>query len=123
MSYVLAALEEKNARVGGELGTDAFKWAAIEKGLPEITRDDGGSSLAVDFSLEPGQEKVVRLILAWYAPEWEGNGNPGTGGRPIPRPPCSRGESPPRSRRFSYYDRKAFHPYVCCPVRQCRGGG
>jgi len=83
MSYVLAALDEKSIRVGGELGTDGMKWAAIEKGLPEIARDDGGSSLAVDFSLEPGQEKVVRLILAWYAPEWEGNGNPGTGGRPI----------------------------------------
>jgi uncharacterized protein (DUF608 family) len=83
MSYVLAALDEKSIRVGGELGTDGIKWAAIEKGLPEIAQDDGGSSLAVDFSLEPGQEKVVRLILAWYAPEWEGNGNPGTGGRPI----------------------------------------
>jgi len=97
MSYVLAALGEKSVRVGGELGTDDVRWATIEKGLPEITRDDGGSSLAVDFSLEPGQEKVVRLILAWYAPEWEGNGNPGTGGRPIPTlVACSQGESQKR---------------------------
>ena len=31
MSYVLAALDEKSVRVGGELGTDGIKWAAIEK--------------------------------------------------------------------------------------------
>ena len=31
----------------------------------------------------PGEEKVVRIILAWYAPEWEGNGVPGTGGERI----------------------------------------
>jgi uncharacterized protein (DUF608 family) len=26
---------------------------------------------------------VVRIVLAWHAPEWEGNGNPGTGGKVI----------------------------------------
>jgi len=104
MSYVLAALEEKSVRVGGELGTDGLRWAAIEKGLPEISRDDGGSSLAVDFSLEAGQEKVVRLILAWYAPEWEGNGNPGTGGRAISTLlPCSQGESQERVKDEGLY--------------------
>ena len=97
MSYVLAALGETSVRVGGELGMDGTNWGGIEKRLPEIRRDNGGSSLAVDFSLEPGQEKVVRLILAWYAPEWEGNGNPGTGGHPIPTPvACSQGESQKR---------------------------
>lgn len=83
MSYVLAVLDEKNARLGGALGTDGSKWRAIEKALPTISEgsiDDGGSSLGVDFDLVPGQEKVIRIVLAWYAPEWEGNGNPGTGG-------------------------------------------
>ena len=85
MSYVLAAIDEKDVRSGGELGTDASKWSQIEKGLPAISEgsDDGGSSLAVSFSLEPDQEKVIRIILAWYAPEWEGAGSPGTGSRPI----------------------------------------
>jgi uncharacterized protein (DUF608 family) len=85
MSYVLAALDQKSVRLGGGLGTDASRWLGIEKALSAISEDsdDGGSSLAVDFSLEPGQEKVIRLVLAWYAPEWEGNGNPGTGGQPI----------------------------------------
>jgi uncharacterized protein (DUF608 family) len=84
MSYVLAVMDEDRVRAGGPLGSDGLKWAAIEKGLPAISeRDDGGSSLAVDFRIEPGQEKVVRFILAWYAPEWEGNGDPGTGGERI----------------------------------------
>ena len=26
---------------------------------------------------------MIRIILAWYAPEWEGNGLPGTGGERI----------------------------------------
>ena len=84
MSYVVAALDESDVRVGGPLNTDGLKWAAIDKELPKIgERDDGGSSLAVNFSVEAGQEKVVRIVLAWYAPEWEGNGNPGTGGERI----------------------------------------
>ena len=83
MSYVLAALEEPQVRMGGGLGSRSEKWSQIEKVLPETSSNDGGSSLALDWKLEPGQEKVVRVILAWYAPEWEANGNPGTGGHAI----------------------------------------
>jgi len=88
MSYVLGALEEENVRTGGGLGMDAPKWRAIEKGLPAIPQDsdDGGSSLAVGFSLEPDERKRIRIVLAWHAPEWEGNGNPGTGGQSIEQP-------------------------------------
>ena len=55
MSYVLAALDGDHVRTGGALGSDGLKWAAIEKELPSTTgRDDGGSSLTADFSIEPG---------------------------------------------------------------------
>jgi len=81
MSYMLGVIDEVNSRIGGELGTDGSKWSAIEKSLPEITtEDDGGTSLAVDFKLEDGQERIVRFVLAWYAPQWQGNGLPETGG-------------------------------------------
>jgi uncharacterized protein (DUF608 family) len=84
MGYVLAAVDGANARTGGALGSDGLKWAAIEKELPSTDLgDDGGSSLAVDFSVDAGQEAVVRFVFTWYAPEWEGNGNPGTGGERI----------------------------------------
>ena len=84
MSYVLAAVDGHHVRTGGGLGSDGLKWAVIERELPSTAqRDDGGSSLTADFSIEPGQERVVRIVLAWYAPEWEGNGNPGTGGERV----------------------------------------
>lgn len=84
MSYVLAALESDGVRTGGSLGLDGGTWEKAEHALPALAeRDDGGSSLAVDFAIAAGEEKIVRIILAWYAPEWEGNGVPGTGGRRI----------------------------------------
>jgi len=81
MSYVLAATDTEAVRTGGALGVDGGTWDKAEERLPSTAeRDDGGSCLAVDFHIGPGEEKVLRIILAWYAPEWEGNGVPGTGG-------------------------------------------
>ncbi len=110
MSYVLAALEEDAARTGGALGTNGLNWAAMDEKLPELgPRDDGGSSLAVNFTVAAGQEKVVRLVLAWYAPEWEGNGNPGTGGEPILTvPPSGFVEPSTTGRRFTHMYARRF---------------
>ncbi len=84
MSYVLAALDADGARTGGSLGVDGPTWDKAQERLPSTAEhDDGGSSLAVDFNVAPGEEKTLRVVLAWYAPEWEGNGVPGTGGRRI----------------------------------------
>jgi len=84
MSYVLATTDDGDVRSGGALGVDGDVWNKAEEKLPSTAEpDDGGSSLTVDFNLGPGQEKVIRIILAWYAPEWEGNGVPGTGGERI----------------------------------------
>jgi uncharacterized protein (DUF608 family) len=84
MSYVLAALDADRVRSGGALGLDGGVWDKAEEKLPSTAEhDDGGTSLAVDFSVGAGEQKVVRIVLAWYAPEWEGNGVPGTGGERI----------------------------------------
>ena len=83
MSYVLAAIGGDSVRTGGGLGVDGTYWNAAEKNLPSTEQDDGSSSLTVDYNIPSGEEKVIRIILAWYAPEWEGNGNPGTGGSRI----------------------------------------
>jgi len=84
MSYVLATTDEGDVRSGGTLGVDGDVWNKAEEILPSIAEhDDGGSSLTVDFNIGPDEEKVIRTILAWYAPEWEGNGLPGTGGERI----------------------------------------
>jgi uncharacterized protein (DUF608 family) len=84
MSYVLAALDEEGVRTGGALGVDGGAWDKAEEKLPSTAEhDDGGSSLTVDFNIGPSEVKVLRIVLAWYAPEWEGNGLPGTGGERI----------------------------------------
>ena len=83
MSYVLAAIGESRVRTGGGLGFDGRTWNAAEQNLPPIADDDGGSSLAIPYDIPAGESKVIRMILAWFAPEWEGNGNPGTGGSRI----------------------------------------
>ena len=84
MSYVLAALEVETVRTGGALGVDGGTWDKAQAQLPSTAeRDDGGSSVAVEYNLGPGEETVMRFVLAWYAPEWEGNGVPGSGGERI----------------------------------------
>jgi uncharacterized protein (DUF608 family) len=110
MSYVVAVCGEGEVRTGGALGTDGLKWAAIDRRLPEPgDQDDGGSSLAAPFSIDSGQEKVIRIILAWYAPDWEGNGNPGTGGkRIITEPPSGYLEPSTTGKRFTHMYAKRF---------------
>ncbi|MBI2842390.1 MAG: hypothetical protein HYX78_03230 [Armatimonadetes bacterium] len=80
MSYALGVIGNEKIRTGGALGVDGAKWSAIGRALPGVTPDDGGSSVAMDFSLRPGEKKVVRYVLAWRAPEWRGSGMPDGGG-------------------------------------------
>jgi hypothetical protein len=123
MSYVLGVLDESSVRVGGAMGVDGSKWTKIVTALPPVapeSGDDGGSSLAVDFSLEPNSEKVVRIVLAWYAPEWEGNGNPGTGGKVIITRDLANyhdGQVDPKGGPGS--TGKALHAHVRFPVCRC----
>lgn len=72
-TYVLGALDEK-VRTGGELGSSGPSWAAIAKTLPVVDESDAGSSVAVDFELDAGKNDVVRFVLVWSAPTWNGNG-------------------------------------------------
>ncbi len=77
VSYCLIALDE-TARHGAGLNRHPHHWSAIAERLPfpeSVNREGGGvmslnsdASLAVDFDLPAGGEKVVRFVLAWYAP-------------------------------------------------------
>jgi non-lysosomal glucosylceramidase len=74
-SYVLAAIGEEKARVGGDLATDGEAWAMVVHRLP-YAREQAGSSVAIDLRLEPGARRAVRFVLAWHAPVWNGGGTP-----------------------------------------------
>ena len=58
---------------GPSLGA-GFPWANMGSALPKPDEKDFSGSVAVGFELEPHQQKVVRFVLAWYAPLWIGEG-------------------------------------------------
>jgi len=78
-SYALGVVGDQQTRIGGELGVNGEAWARIEADLP-FAATQAGASLAVDFSLDPGEEKVVRFVLAWHSPQWMGGGTMTAGG-------------------------------------------
>lgn len=78
--YTLGVIGPELPRLGGELGADGASWAGIARRLPEPSEDQAGASAAVDFVLAPGETKVVRFLLAWHSPQWNGGGRPWTNG-------------------------------------------
>ena len=71
-SYCVGVVGDEKLRVGGDLGL--YAWKDIATALPVPDAQDSGTSAAVDFSLAPGEEKTIRFVLAWYAPEIRGSG-------------------------------------------------
>ncbi len=41
------------------------------KAVPPVDKDAPGASLYVPFTLAPGKEKTIRLMMAWYTPDSE----------------------------------------------------
>ena len=81
VNYLLGVIGTEKARLGSGLNGRATAWSKIATELPQPTPresrglrlyTDSSSSAAVDFSLAPGQSTVIRFLLAWYAPVWEG---------------------------------------------------
>lgn len=84
VNYCLGTIGDDTPRTGGCLGTTPSAWSKIRSELPSIPyREDrgtrlyqsSGSSAAVDFRLDAQKEKVIRFLLTWYAPVWEGAEN------------------------------------------------
>ena len=81
VNYALGVIGEEKLRLGAGLNSHPDAWSKLGSELPEPVfrsvndtqfHQTGSSTAAVDFELAPGASKVVRFVLAWYAPVWEG---------------------------------------------------
>lgn len=77
--YVLGVIDEDPIRAGGALGMDGTAWSTLEHELPSA-QHSAGATVAVDFSLQVGEEKIVRFVLSWHSPVWMGGGTMTAGG-------------------------------------------
>ena len=82
VSYLLGVIGKEDARFGAGLSRNPAAWSKIADELPQppfredaaVRRyQDASASAAVDFTLNPGENKTVRFLLTWYVPVWEGN--------------------------------------------------
>lgn len=71
VGYTLAALGGEQVRGAAPLSAVGNTWFSS---APQPLENDFGTSLLVDFDLGAGQAKVIRFVLAWYAPLWKGEG-------------------------------------------------
>ncbi|MDE0185202.1 MAG: GH116 family glycosyl hydrolase [Candidatus Poribacteria bacterium] len=80
IGYALGVVGEAEIEIGGGLAirspsmSSGKAWAKIGSELPEPGETDFSGSISVGYQLPPGEEKVVRFVLAWYAPMWIGEG-------------------------------------------------
>jgi uncharacterized protein (DUF608 family) len=83
---------------GGWWDSLTLTWENIQKGTlldnPPLAGPAPGASLFVPFSLEPGGEKTIRLMLAWYVPETDLRFGRDPEDAPEPEPGSSWCESP-----------------------------
>ncbi len=73
-SYTLRAASGASTRTGAELGCDPERWSRFPARLPTAKPGNPGSTIVQDCLIKPGQEKILKFILTWYAPKWNAGG-------------------------------------------------
>jgi len=78
--YALGVLNKKEFYWGSALGTKKDPWTTLlEEKLPAVSESEGGATLAVDYVLDPGKTKEIRLALGWFYPYFkDSSGEPHT---------------------------------------------
>ena len=81
VSYIVGVIGDEKVRFGAGLNSRPDAWSKIATELPQPSfrehegvklYQDASCSAAVEFALDPGEQKVVKFLLTWYAPVWEG---------------------------------------------------
>jgi len=80
IGYAAGVIGDEEVQTGGPLSSCEHpswvgQWGKIANELPEAGEFEFGGSVSTGYRLEPGEEKVVRFVLAWYAPMWIGEGD------------------------------------------------
>ncbi len=80
IGYAVGVIGDEVVQTGGPLSScehpsDVGPWGKIAIALPEAGEFEFGGSVSTGYRLEPGEEKVIRFVLAWYAPMWIGEGD------------------------------------------------
>ena len=96
IGYALGVIGKEEVRTGAELGVDGGAWSGIVTGLP-VWVNQAGASVATDFELKPKEERLVHFVLAWYSPQWKGEGTPMGEGNTYTHMYASRFKSPPEA--------------------------
>ena len=80
IGYAIGVAHDTDVATGGGLHfpDSPYKtgqtWAKIATGLPVAGETDFSGSVALSYNLAPGEEKVLRFVLSWFAPMWIGEG-------------------------------------------------
>ncbi len=72
VSYVIGVLGGSRARFGAGLHGHPRAWSRVAAALPQPAASDGSASAAIDFSLASGESSTERIVIAWHAPDREG---------------------------------------------------
>jgi len=107
-SYFAVFSDEPNTTIdycwfrGGWWDPLSMAWKKIESGetstVPPVEKDAPGASLYIPFALRPGEEKTIRIMLAWYTP-----GSSLRTGVPMTKTSDSAGQNIPASLYSEYY--------------------
>ncbi len=74
IGYAIGVIGDNGIQVGGALDSGSA-WAQFPARLPTPSDTDFGGSVSVPYALRPGEHQVLRFVLAWYAPDWIGEGS------------------------------------------------
>jgi len=78
--YALGVIGDVPIRFGSALWIPGYdygtgqQWVRMKHELPKVSPGDFSASLAADLDLGAGEEKIVRIVVAWYSPIWKGEG-------------------------------------------------
>jgi uncharacterized protein (DUF608 family) len=79
IGYVLGVIGDLEVWAGGPLSSidhpsEVGPWGKIGSQLPTAGEEEFGGSVSTGYVLEPGEQQIIRFIVAWYAPMWIGEG-------------------------------------------------